>query len=64
MPQGSLLSPILFLFYNSPLLQAVRQPENRVYPLGFADDINLFTFSESSAQNCRTLERTHESCLE
>jgi hypothetical protein len=63
-PQGSPLSPILFLFYNSPLLDVLRQPENNIYPLGFADDVNIFTFSKSTSQNCSTLERVHETCLQ
>jgi hypothetical protein len=29
-PQGSPLSPILFLFYNAPLLEAVSLPELRL----------------------------------
>ena len=64
MLQGSLLSPILFLFYNAPLLEAVHQPELPVLPLGFADDVNLLSYGTSTAATCANLELAHKQCLE
>ena len=45
-PQGSPLSPILFLFYNALLLEALNQPDLCLSAIGFADDINLLTYRE------------------
>ena len=44
-PQGLLLSLILFVFYNALLLEVLDQPGQRLSALGFADDINLLTYS-------------------
>jgi hypothetical protein len=63
-PQGSPLSPILFLFYNAPLLEAVYQPELPILPLGFADDVNLLSYGKSTADTCANLELAHEQCLD
>jgi retron-type reverse transcriptase len=59
-PQGSPLSPILFLFYNAPLLEALNQPDLPLSPLGFADDVNLLTYGEATVVNCTNLEIAHE----
>jgi retron-type reverse transcriptase len=54
-PQGSPLSPILFLFYNGLLLKALSHTRALVLPIGFADDINLLAYGPSTAQNCTNL---------
>jgi len=63
-PQGSTLSPILFLLYASGLLDICNQPKEKISAVGFADDTNIFTYGTSTEANCRTLERIHERCLE
>lgn len=63
-PQGSPLSPILFLFYNGSLLESLGSTNLPILPLGFADDINLLTFGDTTASNCKVLEQAHELCLE
>jgi len=63
-PQGSPLSPILFLFYNATLLEAAYQPDLPVIPLGFADDVNLLTYNKLTTVNLANLETTYEKCLE
>ena len=40
-PQGSPLSPILFLFYISGLLEEFQDPEGTTLGFGFVDDTNL-----------------------
>ena len=44
-PQGSPLLPILFLFYNSELLDLCQQPKEGLSAIGFADDINMLAYS-------------------
>lgn len=58
------LSPILFLFYNALLLEALYLLDRRLSALGFADDISLLTYSESTVANCTTLESAHDRCLD
>jgi hypothetical protein len=62
--QGSPLSPILFLFYNVPLLEKLYQPNLLLMPLGFADDINLLIYRENTVVNCSNLELAHDYCLD
>ena len=64
MLQGSLLSPILFLFYNTLLLEALNQLNLQLSAVGFADDINLLAYSKSTAENCAVLESAHKRCLD
>jgi hypothetical protein len=53
-PQGSSLSPILFILYIASLYEAIRV--DGVLIVGFADDINLLSYSSDVAANCRRLE--------
>ena len=62
-PQGSPLSPILFLFYNAALIEIGNQPQRSLLSIGFADDINLLTYGPSIQANCRKLERIHKDLL-
>ena len=59
-PQGSPLSPILFLFYISGLLENFQNPENDTLGFGFVDDTNLITWGASVADNYRRLSVAHE----
>jgi hypothetical protein len=61
--QGSLLSPILFLFYISELLKIYNQPKERLSEIGFADNVNLLAYSQSTEANCQTLERAYTKLL-
>jgi Reverse transcriptase (RNA-dependent DNA polymerase) len=54
-PQGSPLSPILFLFFISELLEKFQDPETGIIGFGFIDDINLITWGGSAKENCRRL---------
>ncbi len=63
-PQGSRISPILYLFYNADLLEICENITLRTSATGFVDDINILTFSTSTEQNCRNLERIHLACEE
>lgn len=59
-PQGSPISPILYLFFNAPLLEACRQQGANA--VGFADDITLLACGNSTEENCETLSRLHVTC--
>lgn len=62
-PQGSTLSPILFLLYASELLDLCNRPKDRISAVGFADDTHILTYSRTTETNCRTLEKVHDNCL-
>lgn len=59
-PQGSPLSPILFLFFASTLLPLLCSPHST--SIGFVDDTNILTWSVSTEENCRTLKNMHKIC--
>lgn len=63
-PQGSPLSPILFLFYNGTLLDRLENTTLPISPLGFADDTNLLAFGDTTSSNCNSLEEAHRLCEE
>ena len=62
--QGSLLLLILFLFYNALLLEALNQPDLLLLLLSFANNVNLLTYGETTADNCSNLETAHEQCID
>ena len=62
-PQGSPLSPILFLFYTSELLEICNRPKEGLSGIGFADDVNLLAYSQSTETNCQVLERAYTKLL-
>jgi hypothetical protein len=62
-PQGSLLSPILFIFYNLGLLESLNLLDLYLSILGFVDDVNLLIYRKSTLENYTTLELAHDKCL-
>jgi hypothetical protein len=63
LPQGSLLSLILFLLYNKKLFYIANQPNLRVYFIRFVNNLNLFAYNKSTEQNCATLSQVYKHCL-
>ncbi len=61
-PQGSPLSPILFLYYGSELLEDLQRGPSDTLAWGFVDDTNLATWGPTATGNCRRLERLHQTC--
>lgn len=55
-PQGSPLSPILYLFYNADLVEELDQGPTKCF--GYIDDVNLVTWGQVTEENCRTLAET------
>ena len=62
-PQGSPLSPILFLLFISELLATFQRPNGDTLALGFVDDTNLYTWGNSASENCKRLEAAHDRCV-
>lgn len=62
MNQGSPISPVLFLFFNAPLIEDCAKAKLPIQVGGFVDDVHLLAFSKSTAGNCRILEKAHEIC--
>ena len=56
-PQGSPLSPILFLLFAKGLLEVVNG--HNAVAIAFVDDTNIFTCSPDPSTNCRVLEEVH-----
>jgi len=62
-PQGSPLSPILFIFFITELLEEFQRADSETLAFGFIDDTNLVTWGDSAKENCQRLERAHEKCI-
>ena len=60
-PQGSPLSPLLFLLYILMLYEELEVHKGIVI-VGFADDTNMMTASLSAKDNCAVLERAWVTC--
>lgn len=59
-PQGSPLSPILFLFFIAELLEGFQTPgSENVFEFGFIDNTNLVAWGDTAADNCRQLSEAH-----
>lgn len=61
-PQGSTLSPILFLFFASTLLPLLEG--KNVTAMGFVDDTNILVYGDSTEANCSQLEEAHNKCIQ
>ena len=63
-PQGSPLSPILFILYIASLYQALKTAHPLVSIVGFIDDTNLLAFGKDSVANTQQLEKAWRTCLQ
>ena len=62
-PQGSPISPILFLFFNADLVEIYEKQGIAASQIGFVDDVNILTYSRSTRTNCDTLRNIHTECM-
>ena len=58
-PQGSPLSPILYLFYNADLLESLENKGLCISVAGFMDDVNILTYGLSIRRNYKVLKRIY-----
>ncbi len=58
-PQGSPLSPILYLFYNSDLIDVCTNPQEKSIASGFIDDVTILVRGTSAYSNLKTLYKIH-----
>jgi hypothetical protein len=61
--QKSLMSSILYLFYNANLLKFFEQSSRKMIVIEFVDDINILIYDINTINNCKLLEKMHEHCL-
>ncbi|EAQ84782.1 hypothetical protein CHGG_08796 [Chaetomium globosum CBS 148.51] len=59
-PQGSPLSPVLFILYISSLYKQLKDEHPHLDITGFADDTNLLAFGRNPEANVRQLEAAWE----
>lgn len=62
-PQGSPLSPVLFILYIASLYKQLKEKHPCLAIAGFADDTNLLAFGREPETNVRQLEAAWETCL-
>ena len=56
-PQGSPVSPILYLFYNADLLEACQTQDTEA--VGYIDDASILITRPSAPHNCKALKVIH-----
>jgi len=61
-PQGSPVSPILFLFFNADLMDLITDTGLKSTGIGFVDDATLLAYSKSTEENCEILTKVHQQC--
>ncbi len=60
--QDSLLSSILYLFYNANLLEACDNIKLRINFTDFLNDINILTYEKFIKCNCKVLSKIYDRC--
>ena len=56
-PQGSPLSPILYLFYNTDLIKACKTEHTEA--IRYIDDVSILAIGPITQRNCKTLKAIH-----
>ena len=71
-PQGSPISPILYLFYNADLIEACKSEEqngvqssaDETEAVGYIDDVSILAIGPTAPRNCKTLKAIHRKAEE
>ncbi len=58
------MSPILFLFFNAPLIKRYAKIKLKLQVKEFVDDIYLLIYEKSTKTNYETLKKIYEICLQ
>ena len=56
-PQGSPISPILFLIYIRNLFAKIKQKHSNIQMFSFIDDVAVYIDNKTAAQNCKQLSQ-------
>jgi len=60
--QDSLLSSILYLFYNADLLKACDNIRLKISFTNFINDVNILTYEKFMKRNCKVLSEIYDKC--
>ena len=60
--QNSLLSSILYLFYNVNLLKAYNDIRLKISFINFVNDINILIYKEFMKRNCKVFSEIYDRC--
>ncbi|KAF4907992.1 putative RNA-directed DNA polymerase from transposon X-element [Colletotrichum viniferum] len=65
-PQGSPLSPILFVFFSAPMLEKFDRlhPDLNIFAFSYVDDSYILVTSRTFGENREILEKYHEQVME
>lgn len=63
-PQGSPLSPVLFILYIASLYKQLKEKHPHLTLVGFADDTNLLAFGQRPEANIQQLKAAWDTCLQ
>lgn len=63
-PQGSVLSPILFLFFSADLLDICARSGSSISGLGFVDDTTVITHGSTTDETCANLDGIHRELVQ
>ena len=54
------VSSIMYLFFNTNLLNICKQSKRKPIFIEFVNDVNVLTYNTSTKQHCKTLKKPHE----